>query len=581
MPKSITVQLPGGGSHTYDNVPDNVTQEQAQTRAAQEFGGAIRAGSPEASAMTHTVASEKSPATLGHSPVYYDKNTGEMRPLTKFEKFIYGYGKGIENIGLNAAEMLGLTSKERVKEAQQESAPVTQRFPGNVGSFVGETVALAPIGMGVAGLAGKGGLAARGVLAGITEGATQGAVAAGPDDRIGGLVSGAATGGALPSAARMAQLLGRGAGADTAARRLMQRGVELTPGQMNPKGAWAQIEEGLMAVPVIGPRIAEARAGGWRQTQNLIAQEAAPPGVKLQPRNDPQVMFRDLQDAYDKAYEVGKGYPMMPVIMQTGQNIPLRQALQIGPRAVADDASRKYAQQFLNNELSFINKQGARLSSEDLLGVRSRIRAEIRDLKKNPNAPFKAADLLENAEGQVSAALTSQLPPDVTTAIKAIDGKYGNFKVIEDALYRASDRPEGFTPAQFSQAVRSGTTSRAGYAGGGGRMRDLSGAAAEVFPTQQPMTGRQLATLAPAAAAATLGATTAPYATGLAAGLAALPYAPGAAGQFARRVVGGQTQVQQAIRSAERAARRTLTPQERESVVRFMQTMGVAAQNQE
>jgi len=32
---------------------------------------------------------------------------------------------------------------------------------------------------------------------------------------------------------------------------------------------------------------------------------------------------------------------------------------------------------------------------------------------------------------------------------------------------------------------------------------------------------------------------------------------------------------------AERAARRKLTPQERESIVRFMQTMGVAAQDQE
>jgi hypothetical protein len=54
----------------------------------------------------------------------------------------------------------------------------------------------------------------------------------------------------------------------------------------------------------------------------------------------------------------------------------------------------------------------------------------------------------------------------------------------------------------------------------------------------------------------------------------------GKAGQVARNVLTGQTQIQQALRDAERAARRKLTPQERESVVRFVQSMGVAASNE-
>lgn len=37
MAKSLTVTLPNGSTHTYDNVPDNVTQEQAQERANKEF----------------------------------------------------------------------------------------------------------------------------------------------------------------------------------------------------------------------------------------------------------------------------------------------------------------------------------------------------------------------------------------------------------------------------------------------------------------------------------------------------------------------------------------------------------------
>lgn len=41
--RSLTARLPDGTIHTYDNVPDNVTQEQAQARADKEFGGATPA----------------------------------------------------------------------------------------------------------------------------------------------------------------------------------------------------------------------------------------------------------------------------------------------------------------------------------------------------------------------------------------------------------------------------------------------------------------------------------------------------------------------------------------------------------
>lgn len=582
MPKNITVTLPDGRTHTYEDVPDNVTQEQAQARAAQEFGSRlVQPGSPEAAAMTHTVATPASPASLP-TPFTVDKDTGAMRPLTGMEKLRYGFGLGARNIGLNVAEMAGLTSPERVREAQAEGAPITQRFPGNVGAFTGEVATLAPLGMGVAGVATRLGMPARGVLAGVTEGAAQGAAAAGPDDRLGGAMLGGVTGGALPTAQRMAQLLGRGMEVTPNARRLMRRGVELTPGQMKPEGTWGMMEEVLQAVPVIGPKIREARGRGWTQTQNVIAQEAAPPGVVLQPRQDPQDMFRDLLKAYDTAYDVGKGYPMLPVIRPaTGPDVPLSQALQVSRTAKGTDEGRKYAASVLNNELSSIRGLGARLTSDDLLAMRSRLRSEVRELRKRPNAPLGADDILTGAEQKITAALDSQLPPNVVQQVRAIDAKYGNFKVLEDALNRAMDRPEGFTPAQFSQAVRAGTTSKMGYAAGGGRMRDVSRAASDVFTARQPPTGRQMAALLAAGGTAAVGGP-ATQAAGLGVlGMGALPYMEGRVGQAARNALTGQTRVQQAIRSAERAARRTLTPQERESVVRFMQTMGVAAQNQE
>jgi hypothetical protein len=543
----------------------------------------IQADSSAAAAMTHTVASQPS-AARNPTPFTVDKKTGKVRPLTGMEKAVYGFGLGARNIGLNLAEMAGLTSPERVREAQAEGAPITEQFPGNVGAFTGETAALLPVGMGVGGITTRFGMAPRGVLAGVTEGGVQGTVAAGPDDpsterneRLIGLGMGTLTGGALPSAKRMAQMLATGRNMTRSARKLTGRGVDLTPGQMQPESTYGQIEEAMMAVPNIGPRIKAARERGWTQTQNLIAQEAAPPGFTMQPRQDPQAMFRDLIDAYDKAYEVGKGFPVSPRIMRMqGKDVPLSDALKVPAGAFGDDASRKYANSFLANQWSAL--RGRQLQSDDLFALRSRIRAKARDLRQNKNAPFEAADMLENVEGRITEALESQLPPDVMRQIRAIDSKYGNFKTVEGALFRAGDRPEGFTPAQFSQEVRQGTQSRMGYAAGGGRMRDIAASGREVFENRQPQTGRMALTVAPVlgtGAAAALGGL--PGALGAAAftGAAVLPYLRNAAGDVARDVLIGRTAPQVALRNAQRKARRTFTPQERETVARLLATQGI------
>jgi hypothetical protein len=473
--------------------------------------------------------------------------------------------------------MAGLTSPERVREAQAEGAPITERFPGNVGAFAGETGMLLPVGMGVGGMATRMGMVPRGVFAGLTEGGVQGAVAAGPDDRLEGLGMGVLTGLALPSAKRMAQVLASGRDMTRSARKLTSRGVDLTPGQMQPESTYGQIEEAMMAVPGIGPRIKAARERGWTQTQNLIAQEAAPPGFMMQPRQDPQAMFRDLIDAYDQAYEVGKGFPVSPRIMRMqGKDVPLSDALKVPAGAFGDDASRKYANSFLANEWSAL--RGRQLQSDDLFALRSRIRAKARDLRQNKNAPFEAADMLESAEKRVTEALESQLPPDVMRQIRAIDGKYGNFKVVEGALFRAGDRELGFTPAQFSQEVRQGAQSRMGYAAGGGRMRDTAAAGREVFENRQPQTGRMALTVAPvlgAGGAAALGGL--PGALGAAAftGAAVLPYLRNAAGDVARDVLIGRTTPQVAMRNVQRKVRRKFTPQERETVARLLATQGI------
>jgi hypothetical protein len=382
--------------------------------------------SSAATAMTHSVSQAPSEKTQPHA-MHYDPKTG-FRPITGMERFRYGFGLGARNIAANVGEMLGMVEPDQVREMQLEGAPITQgSLPGKAGAFVGETSALLPVGMGVAGATGRLGMASRGALSGAAEGAVQGAVAVGPDnpstetnERLVGLGVGAVTGGALPSAKRMAQILASGRDMTRSARKLTGRGVELTPGQMQPESTWAMVEETMMGVPGLGPRIKAARERGWTQTQALIAQEAAPPGVRVQPRQDPQAMYRDLLDAYDQAYEVGRGFPVSPRIMRTqGKDVALSDALKVPAGSPGDDASRKYANSFLANEWSAL--RGRQLQSDDLFALRSRIRAEARALRKNQNAPFKAADMLENAEKRVTEALESQLPTDVMRQVKDID----------------------------------------------------------------------------------------------------------------------------------------------------------------
>jgi hypothetical protein len=66
MAKSLTVQFTDGSSHTYDNVPDDVTQDQANARASQEFAdkrvGAAEAPSTAPAPTSGAVAPQREPS---------------------------------------------------------------------------------------------------------------------------------------------------------------------------------------------------------------------------------------------------------------------------------------------------------------------------------------------------------------------------------------------------------------------------------------------------------------------------------------------------------------------------------------
>lgn len=524
-----------------DFTPEEIEQFKRRLAAEQQAA--------QAQALTHRGVAPTPPSSAPQARMY-DPSTGtiggEVNPLVRA---LMGMGAGTEKTLASAGEMLGMVSPERYQQVEQETFPFMTGVPGAVGGMAGElatsTLLAGPAGrvMGVAGPMARA----------IGEGALIGAITAGPEDRKTGAAYGAAGGAAVPALSSVYKGVTRGMEIAPAARKLQRRGVELTPGQMKPEGSWAMIEESMMRIPLVGPRVAAARERGWQQTKNLISKESAPPGYMPPDRADVRDAYKDLKNAYDTAYDQFKGYPLQPAMMRVqGGNVPLTQFMAVPRQAAADPKSRRYVQTFIDNELGRI--KGRQLDSKDLLEIRSNIRAKIRDLSGNQNFP-DAEGLLKTAEQRATEVLESQLPPNVMKSLREVDAKYGNFKVLESAIDRSKDRPDAFTPAQFSMAVKESTPSKGQYAAGGGRMRDIARESADVFSPRTPMTGaQQPSQLAGYVVGAPL----------------SLLYGKNRGAQLARALMSGQTRFQQMVREQERALRRKLTADEREDLARLV-----------
>lgn len=514
----------------------------------------------QARAMTHGPAPVEAPSSVPQARMYDPKTGtigGEVNPLVRA---LMGFGAGVERSVASAGELAGVISPERYQQLRESNEPFTTGSAGATGEFLGEaaasTLAGGPIGRALR----VGGPIVRGAI----EGGATTYLTAEPEERRTAGAYGTVASGALPAAGKVTRAATRGIDMSPAARKLTTRGVELTPGQVAPEGTWAMIEESMMRIPLVGPRVAAARERGWQQTKNLISKESAPPGYTPPDRADVRDAYKDLKNAYDTAYDQFNGYPLQPAMMRVqGGNVPLTQFMAVPRQAAADPKSRRYVQTFIDNELGRI--KGRQLDSEDLLKIRSNIRAKIRDLSGNQNFP-DAEGLLKTAEQRATEVLESQLPPDVMKSLREVDAKYGNFKVLESAIDRSKDRPDAFTPAQFSMAVKESTPSKGQYAAGGGRMRDIAQESADVFSPRTPVTGAQQPSQLVGYAAAFP---------------AAMLYGEGRGKQLGR-MLAGQTGVQRQIQDFERKFRRKLSAQEREDLARVLRMSGAtyAAQEQ-
>ncbi len=482
------------------------------------------------------------------APDQYDPSAG----MSGLEKATAGYSRGVRNVGRHAANLVGLVSDEQMAEAQRLDAPLMRHGEAKAGSVLGESVVTAPLMAGGVGLAGRSAMGARALASpiarGITEGAAQGALMAEPDSKASGALMGGALGGALPAALGAVNKAVSGLARTPEAQRLLDAGVDLTPGQLKPSGVLNQMEEAWQSVPLVGPVIRGARENAQNSFQRVASEIAAAPGTRIAqgPADD---MLAAAYKSFEPLYDQAKGFPVYPGALRTaGGNVPLasfgknagslrRGAMDRGIRA--DDATRKSVASWLENQLTRVSGRGhAQTSSDALLDLRSTIRAEARAAaSKGDDA---AANLLRNGEKAVTDALESQLPPDALQALRTADSRYGIYKTLEDAVARAKDMPGGFTPAKLSEAVAAANRGmgKGSYArGGGGPLRDLAEAGTATMNVRSPPTGARLAAIG------------IPIAAGGAAPAAAVPIGAALTSlvgtQTGRRLAAGQTLAQQ------------------------------------
>jgi hypothetical protein len=469
--------------------------------------------------------------------------------MSTYDKLAAGTGRGMVHTLASAGNLVGLVPDSAMAEEKKTDAPLLNTTPGTIGNMVGESAITAPAGMGIAkgvGMAGKLGaaLASNPVADAALQGGAQGLLTSDPGQRGFNTMIGSGTGGVLGANQALVGKLVNGLKRTPDAQALLNQGISLTPGQMNPTGTWNQFENALEHAPVAGPMVKSARDNAEHQFQAVaIGQGAAPGSPPLKPSGNIHDLLQQAYDSYQPLYDQAKGYPVSPSIVRAnGPDVPLDKTFQAASQAPGVPKSLQQSEnQWLQDRLTQLPKTP---DSSDLLQLRSDIRqrARLANLKTDTDSGH-VANINGRAEQGVTAALNSQLPPAPLQALASADSNYGNYKIIENAVAKSKDNLAGLTPQKLSQSIYDSVRDPSYARGAGGPLRDLAQQGTNVFQEVVPPNGKSVAALSLGAAGLALH----PALTGAAgAGMGGLVLTPGGR-QLAAGLTGPQVTAQKLV----------------------------------
>jgi|MDTB01.3.fsa_nt_gb hypothetical protein len=339
-------------------------------------------------------------------------------------------------------------------------------------------------------LAGGAGLARLGVTGvgkvGAALGGLSGAGSAegGIEERALGTAIGAAAGGALSKAAPAVS---------EEAKKLIKKGVDLTPGQAFG-GAINKAEELAQSLPFAGDAITAARNRAKLDFDRVVADEVLQPmksaGVKvdidLKGKTGTE-LFEETASAVDAGYK--KLLPELDLpnkkdLVGTFDDVVLSEA---------DTLTKKQSDQFLE----FIDRRvyskmgdGAAISGDDFKAAQSELRKKARNFMASSDPEQRElGEAFQNAALALGQVLKSKNPSQ-KKALDGLDRSFRRLLPVQTAVVAAKDGGE-FTANQLLTAIRQSDKSlrKGDFARGKADMQDLAVAAQNVVPSKVPNSG--------------------------------------------------------------------------------------------
>lgn len=521
------------------------------------------------------------------------ENEGAERTLSEYDKGALGkvggalartglgIGRGAANVVDAVTGLFSDTRKPLVDKKGAADRALMDKTSGQIGNFIGETLATAPVG-GVAGGAVKGiagrvlgktlakSLAARAATTGLglaAEGAAPAALMAEPGERGTSAAIGGVLGAGVPGAGKLLKKTLTGAfrpAAGSAAADLMAKGVEITPGQAQK---WWRPFEDIGASGPLGSRTTAAREAAEQGARHSGIDLGDLAGQSTKGTKEIPERLAAQHDNLSAAYEnLLTGQKMYPSVRPGGGSMQrVDKALRGVVDAVegASNAEREAALGIIENEMTRGNLKGAlagkgalpKVDASDMNRLRSALKkgAAAQRMKGEANV----AEMLENAAETVDNAIEEQLP-QIGQEIGELRRAYKMNARISEASGAAQMEGGRFTPRQLRAAATKGhSKANVGRGKGVQELTDLADQTQEVFRTGANTGQKNVLTSALAALGAGAGGVAGgPMGAGAGAVLGfGLPMIPGVmASGVPRKLLVGQTARQT------RWAGRKLTP---------------------
>lgn len=432
----------------------------------------------------------------------------------------HGALNGIQNTGVGAQQLLGHTlSAIGFKNAGQYLLDDANKGSQAISKTIAPYEAAHPVATGVGRFGG--GLVAGLPLAAATGGASTLAEAAGLGALSGGVSSAlqpvdpssqnywgdkggqaalGATAGAIvgPAAFGLGRLISPNVAPEV--KMLMDKGITPTPGKILG-GSAATLEDKATGLPIVGNSIVKAQQRAIEQFNRATYDDAlAPLGQKIP--NSVQTgseavsyVKNQIQNVY-KAIEPKANF-VADTNLSSDVNAIRTQLSQEAPGTVSqfDNIVKNQLTSKISGGMPFGANDiptGGAMSGSQWGNTRASIRAAAQNQLTGNTTPDQRTlgMALKDLNGAVNAAVFRNSEPEVQQQLTSANSAYANYKQIEGAAKMAGASNNGniFTPAQFNNSIRSGS-SASQKATNSGLNADFGNAAQSVLGSKYPDSG--------------------------------------------------------------------------------------------